>query len=229
VPDKRPSPLTLLDKTFTRVRTRGPIEIGHLAYERLREAVASTDVLIIHVRAVTPADREIDIGAGDLEIRAATAADGELYARDIGTDSARTFAARLSESTRCFLVISEGVAIHATWVTTAAAWTRELKRYLRPPAGDAYIYESFTRADARGRGTYPLALAYIAKDAAERRIGRLWVAVEEDNPSSLRAVAKAGFEEAFRLPYGRKLGRVWVGEPEGPMAEIGRVFVRTSP
>jgi ribosomal protein S18 acetylase RimI-like enzyme len=144
-------------------------------------------------------------------VRVATAADGPIYERDIGTDSAATFTIRLTEQTRCFVVEAPGPKlVHATWVTTSAAWTRELGGYLVVPPGDAYVYESFTRPDARGRGIYPLALAEICRELAAEGIERVWVGVEEDNEPSIRAVTKTGFRESFRIRYRRKFGHLQI-------------------
>jgi Acetyltransferase (GNAT) family len=142
------------------------------------------------------------------------------YEQDIGTDSAATFQGRLGGESRCYLVLDGERALHATWVTTTASWVRELRRYFRPPAGSAYIYESFTRADARGRGVYPLALKGISDDLHSDGIEEAWVAVEEDNPPSLKAITKAGFQESFRVAYKRRLGMIRVEPPAGPRADV---------
>ena len=192
-----------------------------LGASRMKEWFSSSDDLVMFVR-----DSVVDKPPrDDLVFREATPADGGLYARDIGTDSASTFARRLSDRTHCFIVEDGSTILHASWVTTAGAWTRELRAYLVPPAGNAYVYESFTRADARGRGVYPFALANILSWATSTGIERVWVAVEEHNPPSLRAVTKAGFVEAFRLPFSRRLGRLTIGAPTGPMTDIAASFL----
>ena len=119
--------------------------------------------------------------------------------------------------------------MHASWVTTGAAWTRELGRYIVPPRGDAYVYESFTRDEVRGRGIYPLALRNIAARLGVEGVTRLWVAVEKDNVPSLRSVRKGGFEPAFELPYRRRLGTVRIGSASGPRADVAPSFVSESP
>lgn len=188
---------------------------------RAKEWISSSDDLVMFARDPV-AERPSRDG---LEFREATKNDGARYARDIGTDSAKSFAGRLSDRTHCFIVEDERAFLHASWVTTAGAWTRELRSYVVPPSGDAYIYESFTRADARGKGVYPFALANILSWAATAGIGRVWVAVEEHNPPSLRAVTKAGFVEAFRLPFSRKLGRLTIGSATGPMTDVSASFL----
>jgi hypothetical protein len=115
--------------------------------------------------------------------------------------------------------------VHSSWVTTAAAWTREIRGYMIPPTGDAYVYESFTRPEVRGRGVYPFALRSISSWGAVAGVSRVWVAVEADNPASLKAVAKGGFEPAFRFSYRRRVGRLNIDPPTGQMADIGISFV----
>ncbi|MDQ3962806.1 MAG: GNAT family N-acetyltransferase [Actinomycetota bacterium] len=146
--------------------------------------------------------------------RRARSEDGPAYARDIGTDTASTFRARLSDATGCYVVEMDGRLIHVSWVSTSKAWTRELRAYIRPPTGHCYIYESFTAPGARGKGIYPFALASICRDAVQRGWTRVWVAVEDNNPASLKSVRKAGFEPAFTIGVARHLGRLEVKLPE---------------
>lgn len=161
-------------------------------------------MLVRDAAAETPAFRH-DPG---LVFRRAGAADAGLYARVIGTDSAATFRRRLTDTTHCFLVEGGGELLHASWVTTGAAWTREVRAYVVPPPGDAYVYESFTSPAARGRGVYPFALRGICEWAAERGLGKVWVAVESANAPSAKAISKGGFEPSYSITYGRRLGRL---------------------
>lgn len=226
MPDKRPSLFTSLSKTAHRARARGLGEVLSLAKTRTIEAVRSDDVLRFFVRDTAGATFPESDG---LSFRRATPDDAERFAHDIGTDTARTFRARLSENTRCYLVFDAGKILHSSWVTKSAAWTRELRAYIRPPVGDAYIYESFTRADARGRGVYPFALRSIAADLASEGTKRAWVAAEADNPASIKAITKAGFSEAFTIAYRRRFGRLVIDGASGPMASMATRFITKGP
>lgn len=189
------------------MRARGPAELAGVVRDRVREWIKSDDELIMLAReagAHTPSFRH-DPG---LAFRAATPADADLYAREIGTDSAATFRRRLTATTECFLVHGGNELLHASWVTAGAAWTREIDAYIVPPEGDAYVYESFTRPQARGRGVYPFALRGICEWARDRALARVWVAVEAGNAPSLKAIRKAGFEPAYDMRYARRLGRL---------------------
>jgi hypothetical protein len=207
--------MDVASKLWARRRARGTRETLDLGMERALELLSSKERLLFLVREA--ADGRGVTGKG-LAFREAGAADAQAYARDIGTDSVRTFRERLSDSTRCFLVFKGDLCVHATWMTTLAAWTREIQRYFRPPEGDAYVYESFTRADVRGHGVYPFALVSIANWLDARGVKRIWVGVEGDNQASIKAVMKAGFEEAFEVGYGRRWGRISVEEPVGELA-----------
>ena len=210
----------MLSKLLARVRARGFREVADLITHRIKEELHSEDRLIFFVRPTRAGEEPSSPKTEDLRLVLARPEHGDLYERDIGTDSAPTFRGRLSDATRCYLVLEGERALHATWVTTSASWVRELRRYFRPPAGSAYVYESFTRADARGRGVYPFALRGICNDLGNEGLERVWVAVEADNPPSLKAVGKAGFEEAFEISYRRRWGRITVSEPEGLRAGL---------
>jgi ribosomal protein S18 acetylase RimI-like enzyme len=178
---------------------------------RVREAISSEEVLVVLVRSTAPAGPVVGDG---LSFRRLSHGAASSYAAAIGTDSAATFAARLSETTRCYGVELEGRLVHASWVTTGCAWTRELRSFVCPTPGEAYVYESFTRADARGRGVYPFALHEICRALHAEGTPRLWIAVESHNEPSLRAVTKAGFERVFEIFYRRRLGRLVVRLPD---------------
>lgn len=180
---------------------------------RVREWMASRETLVVLLRDTRVAGPPPADGA--LRLRPLVEGDAALYARAIGTDSPSTFRARLSETTRCYVVEDAERVLHASWVTTGCAWTRELRSFVCGGPDDAYVYESFTRADARGRGVYPFALNEICRALAASGVGRLWVAVEAHNAPSLRAVGKAGFERTFDISYARRLGRLSLLLPEG--------------
>jgi RimJ/RimL family protein N-acetyltransferase len=207
---------------WTRAHARGFSEVAELTKSRIKEEIRSGDTLLFLVKTAEPTSWSAD----GLRFRQAEAEDGERYARDIGTDSASTFRDRLTAETRCFLVEDDDRILHSSWVSTGPSWAREIRAHLVPPPGDAYVYESFTRADARGRGIYPFALANIVTRLSAEGTRRVWIAVEEDNAPSRRAIDKVGFEFAFAITYKRRLGRFAMDEPRGPQAEIGKEFVR---
>ncbi len=215
---KRPSVAASVIKALHRTRARGPGETLSLLVQRIREAIWSQDELIVWCR-----DTGGERPSGALTLRRAGPEDAEAYAREIGTDSAKTFLKRLGPGTWCYLVEEEDRLVHSSWVTTRRAWTREIRAYVSPPEGEAYVYESFTRPEVRGRGVYPSALRGIAADLAE--VGEhLWVMVEADNPASIRSVVKAGFEKWGSLAVKRRFGRLDLEIQGGPGLRVGRAF-----
>lgn len=188
-------------------------EVVALGGGRVREILSSEETLIVLVRSTGEALEPSP--PSELSLRRLGAPDAGLYARAIGTDSQATFRQRLSHTSGCYAVEHDGKILHASWVTTDCAWTRELRSHLCVGPGDAYVFESVTRADARGRGVYPFALRALCRALDGEGVDRLWVAVEAQNAPSLKAVAKAGFEKAFEISYARRLGRMTIELPAG--------------
>jgi hypothetical protein len=209
----KPGPLFATRKVYARLRHRGVGEVASVARQRLRETIHSKETLIFFARRVAE-DFKLARDPG-LTFRGATASDANLYEQQIGTDSAATFAQRLGAGARCFFVFDGDTLLHSSWVTTGPAWTREIRRYFQPPPKDAYVYESFTRPEARGRGVYPFALNEICRHSATEDRKLVWVGAEESNAASKRAIEKAGFKEQFLVRYVRILGFLRVDEPEG--------------
>lgn len=196
-------------KTIARARARGIYDVAQEFRARTAQALRSDDCLVVMARDATrdePPPTEVEVVEG-------TPAHAADYARDIGTDAPSTFRSRLSEGTLCFLVVSGGRIVHATWASLEATWIGELRRYFCPPVSHGYLYESFTVPAHRGRGIYPTALNAITERLAERGVRRLWIAASAENTASLRAIAKAAFEVQFQVPYKRRLARVQVELP----------------
>jgi hypothetical protein len=210
----KPGPTFVARKVLSRLRNRGVREVLSVAGQRIRETIYSSETLIFLARAAR-ADFEPPNHDPGLEFREAIPDDGRLYEELIGTDSVRTFALRLNAGARCFFVLAGGSLLHSSWVTEGPAWTREIRRFFQPPPGDAYVYESFTTSEARGRGVYPFALSEICAHLDRERKRLVWVGVEESNTASRKAIAKAHFKEHFRVRYVSKLGYLRVDEPVG--------------
>lgn len=225
MPDRRPGPLRALSRSLARLRNRGFGEVSELVSGRLGEWWDSSETLILFVKEAG-ASAPLSFRGEGLVFRAAGSADADLYSRDIGTESPATFRARLAADVHCFVVEANGRLVHSTWVTTTSAWTREIDSYLSPPKGDAYVYESFTRSDARGRGIYPFALAGILAAMAAHSVGRVWVGIESRNEASRRAITKAGFVEGFSMGYRRRRGRLTLDTAQGPLSSEAASFLR---
>lgn len=223
--ESRPTLSERWSKTFNRARSRGLSEaLGSLRGE-LSSLIGSSGTLEFLVRD-TNATCE---GSEGLSFRPASFADAGAYASQIGTDSETTFRARLSETTECYLVESGRRIAHASWVTTSGAWTAELGCIVTPPAGAAYVYESFTDPTLRGRGIYPFALWCICAELSSQGIDEVWIGVETSNASSMKAIKKAGFETAFTVDFRTQRGRSEVAGVRGPRADAAESLLRMTP
>lgn len=214
----RPSTGDTLAKFVTRAKARGVAEASEALWSQLRGMVGSHVEIVFFERATGGVPERTDVQA----VRA-TPGDADAYARDIGTDSAGTFAKRLTATTDCWMVWKGGHIVHATWVTTSAAWTSELGLYFCPPVGSAYLYESYTPPSARGQGLYTFALRAIGAHLGEEGMQTMWIGVPSDNPASLKAVRNAGFEESFRARANKRLARISIDIPRS-----GDVVLRAS-
>ncbi len=94
----------------------------------------------------------------------------------------------------------------------------ETRRYLHPPDGVIYIFESFTRPQARGRGIFAFAIEAICTDFPEREV---WIASTAGNRPSLRAIEKAGFSPRFEVLVRRRLGRTRLQQPPEAQSWFG--------
>lgn len=215
-----------LSKILTRVRTRGPGEVTASLRDQVRSAIGSQGMLEFLTRDT---DGEDCAETPELSFRSANFADASAYARQIGTDSPATFRARLTDATSCYLVEAGGRIAHASWVTTAGAWTEELRTVVTPPPDSAYVYESFTDPALRGRGIYPLALGCICAELSARGLGTVWIGVESTNLASVRAIAKAGFRPAFSIAFRKTWGRLQVEPARGPLADLAGELLGVRP
>ncbi|HEX2240625.1 MAG TPA: hypothetical protein VHJ82_05740 [Actinomycetota bacterium] len=154
----------------------------------------------------------------DVTWRPATAEDASDYARDIGTDSPTTFTARLRSGQACYLVVEGPRLLHATWASSEPVWMAETRRFVAPPRDDVYLFESFTRSEARGRGLFSFAVESISAASPGRKV---WIAALDTNVASVRAIQRAGFAPAFRVRALRRLGFLRLGLPAEATAFFG--------
>lgn len=189
-----------LSQVSARARSRGPLEVLRWTTTSLRRALWSRTEIEFFARPGGGAHSHRD----DIWLRPATPADAPRYAGDIGTDSERTFRDRLGRGQACYVVGDDERLVHSSWVTGRPVWMAEVRRYLHPPDGVVYIFESFTRPAARGRGIFTFAIEAISTDFPKREV---WIASTADNLPSLQAIRKAGFGPRFRVLVHRKLGR----------------------
>ena len=225
--DPRPGVVATIRRYLTRLRRRGPGEVGKALAGSTRAFRRSHGVIRFLERSTEEAPGPTSVG---LVVRRATPADADAYARDIATDSRFTFVGRIGDGTECYLALEGDRIVHATWVTTSAAWIGELGRYFVPEGGSAYVYESYTSPPARGRGIYPVVLRHIALALRDEGVRTLWIGVGADNAPSIRAIQKAGFTPAFDVSFEISWGRIDVPTVTGSRAsEVEKMIRRRLP
>ncbi|HWI50862.1 MAG TPA: GNAT family N-acetyltransferase [Symbiobacteriaceae bacterium] len=105
----------------------------------------------------------------------------------------------------CYGAWLNGVCVHHSWVTRGDTYIGETKSYLAIGPDEAYIYDCFTAGECRGMGIFPAVLSHVASALFGTGVTRVWIAVEEENRSSLKAIQKGGFRFAGEILF-RKAG-----------------------
>lgn len=119
----------------------------------------------------------------------------------------------------CFAAWRDGRFIHHSWVSYQDSYIGEVYGWLRLKAGEAYVYDCFTDGSCRGQGVFPAVLSHIGHELFNKGTHRIWIAVEEENRSSLKAIQRAGFRPAGEVFYrrvGRRANRAMHAVPGAP-------------
>jgi len=105
----------------------------------------------------------------------------------------------------CYGAWYAGARVHHSWVSFSDTRIAEIDSTIRLEPGEAYIYDCFTDGSTRGKRIFPAVLSHIAQELFAQGCRRIWIAVEEENRSSLKAIERAGFRRAAEVSY-RRLG-----------------------
>ena len=104
---------------------------------------------------------------------------------------------RLKRGVLCYTGFWEGEPAHITWVATGGE--REPRTGYRARPGVAYVFDSVTLHEFRGRGIYSGVLERVSRDARSAGIAFAEAVVLDGNEASLRAFRNAGFVPVARL------------------------------
>lgn len=110
----------------------------------------------------------------------------------------------------CYSAWLDGACVHYSWVSRQDSYLAEVHESLQIGPDEAYIYDCFTDGRHRGQAIFPAVLSTLASDLFGQGVQRIWIAVEEENRSSTRAILRAGFVPAAELHYRRLL--VWASK-----------------
>lgn len=113
---------------------------------------------------------------------------------------------RWSRGHVCYGAWVGSACVHHSWVTWTDAKVGEVHGRLILGPQEAYVYDCFTAASCRGQGIFPAVLAYVGRLLTGEGVTRIWIAVEDENRSSVKAIGRAGFQPVGEIRY-RRLGR----------------------
>jgi GNAT superfamily N-acetyltransferase len=115
---------------------------------------------------------------------------------------------RLRRGCRCFVgLLADEVAAYG-WLSTGPEWIGELGLEIRPPAGDAYVWNCVTLPAYRLRGCFRALLQRVTRAAREEGIRRLWIGSVDGGAE--QAVTGAGFQRILQLGVVDLIGLRWL-------------------
>lgn len=117
----------------------------------------------------------------------------------------RRFRHRWKEGHVCYAATVGEKTTHLSWLALGGTYIEEIHLHILLPSNDGYVYDSFTDLDYRGLGLFPFVLSEISARLCRSLGGSTWIAVEEADGSSARAIRKAGFHLAGSVYYTRWL------------------------
>jgi hypothetical protein len=121
----------------------------------------------------------------------------------------------------------DGRLVHSRWVSTRPRRIPELGMILKPSSGEVYMYDAFTRPDARNKGLYGTVGCFAFNQLLEAGFTKVYGYVRSDNPAGLR-VAKFWAHTVGRVWYLRVgEGRPWTfgtNKPGIPVLLMGRAY-----
>jgi hypothetical protein len=123
-----------------------------------------------------------------LRVRELVAGDVAATAAAFGSDP-RALEARLQRGDRAFCAFDErGTPLHARWATASATRIPEAGLWLRPRAGEVYLYDVITHPLHRGRRLMSAVRAVMDRALLEQGFRLKLGYVRGDNHAMLRAI-----------------------------------------
>ncbi|MCA1798549.1 MAG: class I SAM-dependent methyltransferase [Xanthomonadaceae bacterium] len=126
-----------------------------------------------------------------VEEASADAAGLLLMGREQPDVVAREIRRRFKRGDRCIVARnSDGRYLHSRWISTHPTLVPELDRCIVPGAGQVYMYDGYTRTEARGRGVDSAVRAYIFGTARGAGFREVVSYVRATNTVGLNAATK---------------------------------------
>jgi len=115
---------------------------------------------------------------------------------------------RLERGCRCFVGLLGDQVVAYGWVSTGAEWIGELGLEIRPPAGEAYVWNCVTLPAHRFRGYFRALLQQVVRTARADGVPRVWIGSIDGGAEP--AVVGAGFQPVLRFRVAGLLGLRWL-------------------
>jgi GNAT superfamily N-acetyltransferase len=116
-----------------------------------------------------------------------------VYARFHPVLSEDEIGRRLAEGQRCWVhEDDDGRILHGVWFTARHAWLDYLQMELRLEPGDAYLYQSWTAPECRGRGLASSAVRAVKHELQGEGIARTISCVQPDRAVVYPPLARSG-------------------------------------
>ncbi len=163
--------------------------VGALVRRGLRPLV-SWDTLWFFEHDLTALTYRPFVATIPLEVRRADREDlGEIKAL-VGRagEEAEGLEARLTRGDQCFVGVSKGRLVHASWVATTTAWIPEVRATLRLGPGEAYFYDSLTDPAVRGSGVQPAVVSFAMQEERAQGCRRHLYYLRRNSRSGLKAI-----------------------------------------
>jgi GNAT superfamily N-acetyltransferase len=115
---------------------------------------------------------------------------------------------RLRRGCRCFAGLLHDEVVAYGWISTGPEWIGELGLQIRPPAGEAYIWNCVTLPAHRHRGCFGGLLLHVTRTARKEGIRQLWIGSVDGGAE--RAIVSAGFQPVLQFQVTSLLGLRWL-------------------
>ena len=105
-----------------------------------------------------------------------------------------TYRARFARGHSALTGVVDGAQAFVAWIACTALDVDEIRFRWMLSAGERCVYDVVTEAAFRGRGVYPAALSWFARQhAAGAEPGRVWIYCDASNSASRNGIGRAGW------------------------------------
>jgi ubiquinone/menaquinone biosynthesis C-methylase UbiE len=168
------------------------------------------EVAGLHFFAADLSDRPASPGLPEsMSIGPASINDAEALMMDrSGEEIAREIDQRFSRGDRCLAIrATDGTILHTRWLTANPTHIPEVNRYVVPQSGQLYMFDGYTRAEARRRGVDSAMRLFIFRLARDEGMRQVLSYVHSENSTGLKAAQKLQ-SEVGKVSYVTLLGRL---------------------